>query len=364
MKSITFAIGSLHGGGAERVVSVWASALVERGYDVSVIVYSRYDDEYPIDSRVKVYPIANSEKECNSFSMVERLKRFRKALKELKTKTVISFLPIIQVYVALASFGLGIKRIETIRINPWLASGGSSWFRKLWLWCFKSGKALILQSEDQRAFFSKSVQKKAVVIPNPINEKYIENAKTEYNSNSHNVVAAGRLSNQKNYKMMIDAIKIVKNEYSDVLLQIYGNGDLKDLLTAYVNEQGLDENIHFMGRSNELYRVYQQADLYLMSSNYEGMPNALAEAMASGLPCVSTDCKTGPRDLIDDGENGYLVPCDDSNALADKIIKIFEMTREEQERLGKSAKEKIIDFCGEKNSLEKLITLIEKVNKK
>ena len=81
MKSITFAIGSLHGGGAERVVSVWASALAERGYDVSVIVYSRFDDEYPIDPRVKVYPIATSEKECNSFSMFERLKRFRKAFK-------------------------------------------------------------------------------------------------------------------------------------------------------------------------------------------------------------------------------------------------------------------------------------------
>ena len=98
-----------------------------------------------------------------------------------------------------------------------------------------------------------------------------------------------------------------------------------------------------------------------MSSDYEGMPNALAEAMAIGLPCISTDCKTGPRDLIDDGENGFLVPCNDSQALADKILTIFRMTNEEQKNIGEKARAKVIEFCGEKNSLEKLVSLIEKV---
>ncbi len=359
MKHIVFAIGSLHGGGAERVVSVWSSALAERGYRVSVLVYARLENEYPVSEKVEVYPIAESEKACNALSMRQRLARFRKVLKELRPDAVISFLPVVQVYVALASIGLRIPRVETIRINPWRTGILQTKFAKLWLWCFKTCRALIVQSEDQKPFFSKSVQKKSVVIPNPINAKYIENSKTEYNAASHRIVAAGRLSEQKNYKMMIDAVKMVSKEYSDVSLQIYGIGELEEKLNAYIKEQGLEDTVCLMGRSNELYNVYKEADLYVMSSDYEGMPNALAEAMAIGLPCISTDCKTGPRDLVDNGENGYLVPCDDAAALAEKIKAIFSLSSEEQRAMGQSAREKVVAFCSEENSLNRLIGLLE-----
>ena len=361
MKHIVFAIGSLHGGGAERVVSVWASALAEKGYRVSVLVYSRLENEYPISEKVEVYPIAESEMACNDLSMRHRLVRFRKALKELKPDAVISFLPEVQVYVALASIGLRIPRVETIRNNPWRIPLLKSRFGKLWLWCFKSCRALIVQSEDQKPFFSEAVQKKSVVIPNPINARYIEHSKTEYNADSHKIVAAGRLSEQKNYKMMIDAVKKVREDYADVSLEIYGIGALEEHLKAYITEQGLEDTVHLMGRSNELYRVYQNADLYVMSSDYEGMPNALAEAMAVGLPCISTDCKTGPRDLIEDGKNGYLVSCNDSEALAEKIKAIFAMSGEEQKAMGQRAREKVTKFCSEENSLNRLIGLIEKL---
>lgn len=359
MKHVLFAIGSLHGGGAERVVSVWASALAEKGYRVSVLVYARLENEYPVDPRVNVYPIAETEAACNAMSMIARLKCFRKALKELKPDAVISFLPVVQVYVALASIGLRIPRVETIRINPWRTGILKTKFAKPWLWCFKTCRALIVQSEDQKPFFSKAVQKKSVVIPNPINSLYIENPKTDYNVASHKIVAAGRLSEQKNYKMMIDAVKTVREEYADVSLEIYGIGEQEETLNAYIKEQGLEGTVCLMGRSNELYRVYQKADLYVMSSDYEGMPNALAEAMAIGLPCISTDCKTGPRDLVDDGENGYLVQCDDAAALAEKIKMVFSLSSEEQRAMGQKAREKVTQFCSEENSLDRLIHLVE-----
>ena len=358
MKHVVFAIGSLQGGGAERVVSVWASALAEKGYRVSVVVYSRLDNEYPIDSRVNVYPIASSEKECNDFSLFKRLRCFRSALKKLKPDVVISFLPVMQVYIALASIGLRIPRFETLRNNPWEARILKTKFAKLWLRCFKTCDALILQSKDQKAFFNEAVQKRAVVIPNPINSLYIENQKTEYCA-SHRVVAAGRLTEQKNYQMMIDAIKIVSNDYSDVSLHIYGIGELENQLRDYINNKNLENHVKLMGRSSELYNVYKEADLYVMSSDYEGMPNALAEAMAIGLPCISTDCKTGPRDLIDDDETGFLVPCNDAVALAEKIKRVFSLSTEEHKKIGGAARKKIIDLCGEKNSLDKLVGLIE-----
>ena len=361
MKHIVFAIGSLHGGGAERVVSVWASKLAERGYRVSVIVFSRLEDEYNISDKVNVYPIADSQKACNDMSVLKRILIIRKLLKKLKPNVVISFLPMMQVYMRLAGVGLKYSRIETIRINPWRAEIVKSKLSGIWLGCFKKCNALILQSEDQRPFFSEKVQKKAVVIPNPINEKYLEVQKKEYNASSHKIVAAGRLSEQKNYKMMIDAVKLVLKKYDDVSLQIYGNGDLKDRLCEYIEGEGLSEHIRLMGRSNELFNVYRDADLYVMSSDYEGLPNALAEAMAVGLPCISTDCKTGPRDLIDDGENGFLVPCNDANTLAERIEYIFELSDGEQRRIGESARKKISAFCGEESSIEKLIALIERL---
>jgi glycosyltransferase involved in cell wall biosynthesis len=171
--------------------------------------------------------------------------------------------------------------------------------------------------------------------------------------------AAGRLSEQKNHKMMIDAVKIVANKYNDVCLRIYGVGELEGQLRSYINELSLENNVKLMGRSYELYNVYKNADLYVMSSNYEGMPNALAEAMAIGLPCISTDCRTGPRDLNDDETNGFLVPCNDANALAEKIKAIFEMSSQEQKRMGEAARVKIINVCGESSSLQKLVELIE-----
>lgn len=361
MKHIAFAIGSLHGGGAERVVSVWASALAEKGYSVSVIVYARVEDEYPINNKVKVFPITASPEECDSLPIMKRLILFRKTLKKLRPHVIISFLPIIQVYMRIASIGLGISRIETIRLSPWDTEMMRSKFRSLWLNCFESCNALILQSNDQKPFFSEKVQKKSVVIPNPINPIYFENRKEVYDSNSHNIVAAGRLSLQKNYKMMIDAVNIVSKEYDDISLCIYGIGTLEEELRNYILELRLSDKIKLMGRSQDLYNVYKNADLYLMSSDFEGMPNALAEAMAIGVPCISTDCKTGPKDLIDDSENGYLVPCGDPEALAEKIKQVFSLSDEEQQRLGMNARKKVGEFCGEENSLNRLISLIEKV---
>ena len=160
MKRIAFAIGSLFGGGAERVVSNWANALVARGYDVSVVVYSRLENEYPVSEDVKIFPIAESQQACNEMSELKRVRYIRKIFKNTNPDVVISFLPIMQIYVRVATIGLNIPRIETIRISPWEANILKTKFSKLWINCFETCNAVILQSNDQKAFFSKDVQKK------------------------------------------------------------------------------------------------------------------------------------------------------------------------------------------------------------
>ncbi len=361
MKHVMFVISNLYGGGAERVVSVWANKLSQKGYRVSILLYSRVENEYPIDDNIDIYTIAASAEECDSMSIIKRVAVFRKIIKKVAPDVLINFLPVVQVYVNVATVGLRIPRIETIRINPWrVETIKGKTETLLWKRCFANSKAVILQSEDQKAFFSNKVQKKSVVIPNPINEIYIENPKNEYAS-THRLIAAGRLSYQKNYNMMIDAVEIVAGQFPDVRLEIFGDGELKDVIAQVIAEKGLSEKIALMGRSSELYKEYNKSDIYLMSSDYEGMPNALAEAMAVGLPCISTDCKTGPRDLIDNNENGFLVSVGNSFDMAEKIKYIFNMSGEEQRKLGSKAREKILSFCSEEKSVDKLCQLIDDI---
>lgn len=359
MSKVVFTIGSLFGGGAERVVSVWSSALAEKGYDVSVIVHTRMENEYPMSEKVSIFSIEEMFNPKGKTAILKRIFGIRKILKKLKPDVVISFLPNMQMYVRISSFGLRIKKIETLRSNFEHAEEVKN--KKQWMKCFEKGDAVILQTEGQKEFFGKDVQEKSVVIPNPISKVFAENCKEEYVQGSHKIVATGRLVWQKDYMMMIDAVEIVAKKYRDVSLQIYGKGPLQNDLVKYIEEKNLQRVVEFKGRSNDLANIYKKADLYLLSSKCEGMPNALAEAMAIGLPCVSTDCKTGPKDLIDDGVNGYLVKCGDAEAMAEKIIEVFEKSSEEQKEMGQRARQKIINFCGENNSLDKLVNLIEKV---
>ena len=335
----------MFGGGAERVVSIWANELTKRNYKVSIVLYARTDNEYKVAQGVHIYSIANSMKECDSLSVIQRILRFRKRIKEISPDVVISFLPIMQIYIMLSTLGLGIKRIETVRINPWRAEINSTKYRFLWRMCFVTSHAIIVQTPEQMEFFSDRLKKKTVVIPNPLDSRLASYHKTIYRSESHNAIAAGRLSLQKNYRMMIDAINIAREKYSDIKLFIYGDGPDRHNLEDYIKDNNLDSTIFLKGRSDNISEHMSKSDLFLMSSDYEGMPNSLIEAMAIGLPSISTDCKTGPKDIIKHKYNGFLVPTGDAVLMAEAIDEVFEMTSNEQKIMGDRAKANIEALC-------------------
>ena len=160
---------------------------------------------------------------------------------------------------------------------------------------------------------------------------------------------------------MINAFKLALEKNPELKLSIYGTGneDYIEKLNSIIKENNLEQNVKLMGRTNDMATALKNADAFLMSSNFEGLPNALIEAMCVGLPCVSTDCRTGPKDLIDDGKNGYLVPTGDVNAFAKAIINVANLSVEEAKEIGIKAREKILDVCGEEKSLKQLIKVIE-----
>ena len=267
-----------------------------------------------------------------------------------------------QIWIAAATVGLKIKRIETVRISPWHNSN-SKWVNKLWKMCFKTGYLTILQCEDQKAFFEKKVQTKCVVVPNPLSEVYESCGKEIYGKRNEKFISAGRLCKQKNFPMLIKAFAKAHEKKSGISLDIYGRGtnEYTESLNSLIRVLNAEDYIRLCGRTNDMHSELMKHDAFIMSSDYEGMPNALAEAMATGLVCISTDCRTGPRDLIRNGENGFLVPVGDVDSMAEKIIAVSNMKSEDIASMGKSAREFVTDYCGRENSLARLIDAIENV---
>ena len=362
-KRIMLTTTSLTGGGAERVLTVWANELSELGYAVSILVAGRVENEYQVSDRVKVYSVCDNYRDYQNLNFKQKIKLRRNILIKEAPEFLISFLPHIQVLSMLSSLGLKIKRIDTVRISPWNA------FKKddlrhtfLWKLSMYTCHRLILQTAEQAEYFGKSIQKKCVVIPNPISERSIEYYKTGFEDVPRKMIAAGRISSQKNYKMMIDAFTITacQNPKLDFTLDIYGSEDglsVKEL-EDYVQSKKMSDRIHFMGRSNELYKKLCASDIFLMSSDCEGMPNALIEAMASQLVCISTDCRTGPKDLIDDGINGYLVHTGNAESMADSMKKALELSKNDRIAMGQKARSKVLTLCSKENSRDVLTEIL------
>lgn len=362
MRKILFCVHALTSGGAERVVSVWSSKLADVGYDVTVLNYSKAEQEYSLSQNVKRRLITETREDFLRLNYFKRALAIRKAIKTIGADVVISFLPNTQIYVMLAGVGLKFKRIETLRISPWHISS-HGFFGFLWNLCFKTGDLIILQNDDQKSFYSAKLQEKCVVVPNTVDVKYEKNGKLEYSKAARNFVAAGRITEQKNYPMMIEAFVKAHEENPEINLEIYGagNDEYVEKINSLIKDKNAQEFIRLCGRTNDMQSVMLGKDAFIMSSNYEGMPNSLIEAMTTGLVCISTDCKTGPRDLIKDGKNGFLVPVGNSEELYEKIKRVANLSESEIRLFGETARKDTIELCGEKNTLNKLIEAIESV---
>lgn len=356
---IVLAIGKLTGGGAERVVSLWANALCKHGFDVSILLESRSEKEYAVSDRVRICAVSPTESSFLQMGYGKRLWRMRSIIKSIGPDFVISFLPTMQIYMMFATWGLGIRRIETIRINPWMIRL-SLLRQRLWRWTYRSAWRIILQTEEQASFFSEMEQRKAVVIPNPLSHTYEKVAPRPMHSEVLSCLAVGRIDAQKNYPLMIRGFAEVAREYPQLTLRIYGEGNPSYVaeVQRVIVEQGMENQVVLMGRSTEIEAVYQTSDLFLMTSDFEGSPNALIEAMASRLICISTDCKTGPKDLITSGEQGWLVPVGERKALAEAIRRVLKMDLTARERMADAARERVMMVCSEAQSIGRLCELL------
>lgn len=311
--NITFFIGGLSGGGAERVTCNLANFFFRRGHVVSILAMAEDTKEYAIDNEIKkIYLIKRQERKNFIFDNIKRFIRLIKFLNNNKTDVYVVMLPITTILLLQMKRLTKAKIVASERVNPSqypikkqrqlksLAQRADGW---------------VFQTEEECNWYGETTGKaKVKVIPNAINPDFIKPA---YEGNRRKViVTAGRLTEQKNHELLIKAFAQISSKFPDYKLIIYGEGTLKDKLVTVANEHGIENRILFPGYTTNIGEKIKDASLFVLSSDFEGMPNALMEAMALGVPCVSTDCDGGgAKFLIDNEKNGMLVPKGEVDAL-------------------------------------------------
>ena len=309
---------SLIHAGAERVISILSNSLVEHGHEVELLLYYDQPISYKLDSRVKV---TIDEKIIGKSGKLKHFFWRRKYLKNSECDVVISFLAPFNVFNIIAMFGLKKKLIVADRNDPRCIPANKI-MRCVRDFLYRFADGVVLQNSRNRDYFSKSIKKKSTVIFNPVDLGEYNALALKCNEKSKEIVSVGRIIKQKNPHMLLNAFSRLADDFPEYKLAFIGDGDLRDEIKKAAEEKGLGDRVELNGVTNQVFERIHKSELYVMSSEYEGMPNALIEAMCIGLPVISTKV-SGATDVIEDGVNGLLVDCNDEEALERAIRKML-----------------------------------------
>lgn len=346
---IAFHLNSMAQGGAERVVSNLANRFAQEGYEVLVATEWFAADEFALDPsirRVHVGLEAGEEKKGRLAKIRLRCAHLRRFLVQERPDIVIAFTHTPNFRALMAARGTKIPVLISVRTDP-VDHYDSLRDRIQMPFLLPRAAGCVFQTLGQKEFFAPFLQKNSRIILNPLHPKYCHTAPPKKRQKT--VVQSGRIVGFKNQTMLIDAFLKVHEKHPDYTLQIYGpdSGDgTWQKLEKQIADNRAEAYVKLMGGSDSLEKELADAGVFAFSSDWEGLPNALIEAMALGLPCVATDCPCGgPRTIMTDGVDGLLVPIKDPKALEEGILRLIE-DRSLAERLGRNAR-KIIEKTNE-----------------
>lgn len=306
----------LHGfGGAEKQNVMLANAMAEKGHDVTLISISADNNCYQLNNKVKYEYLP--DRKTNVLRIATRYADIRKRLKEIKPDITINFWFQSAYMTAFMKKSITGKVIYSERGDPGEKeySGALGIIRKIAL---PRIDGFVFQSKGAQSYFNASVQSRSTIIPNPVfvNAEEYPAVKTRRKA----IVTVGRLHPQKNQQLLIHAFKQIADKIPEYTLEIYGDGELKEELQKLIDSLNLSNRVFLMGTSKEIHKLIYDASLFVLSSDYEGLPNTLIEAMALGIPSISTDCRPGgARQIIDDKENGIIVERNNAEQLAEAM---------------------------------------------
>lgn len=326
---ILFTIPRLSYSGAPKVMAWVANQMAIKGHVVQLTAFYSEEQARILHKNVTISSLnikrSSSRIVRNTIGMVKAIYRLHRTVKEFKPDVIVSFLDSVgYAYLPIGRLLTKAKFVVSERADPYAIKGKMAYVRFA-LMQFAHGT--VFQTQGAQSFFvnRKRIFDNSVVIPNPVvlSNKIIAMQKCipSFNDRGKIIVTVGRLSlKQKRQDVLLDAFKIFHKLNPEYKLIIYGDGPDRRKIQGIINENGLSDCVFLGGVINRVEEMIFHAAAFVLTSDYEGIPNALIEAMSVGVPSVSTDCSPGGAALlIRDGENGFLVPSGDAEAVADKL---------------------------------------------
>lgn len=306
---------TLHCGGAERAISELANFLAANGYDVTIFLLFKKDIFYTIDKRVKIIEPDFSRAGTNKYWYgIKTIGYIRRSMKNINPDVILNF--IFPSFFLLCTVGLRYPVYISVRNNPAnKIKIDPVWLRRL---TYKRAKGIIAQTGYAAKVISEQVKHPNIkVIPN-----YVRAVEKKGIIPQNIIITVGRLVANKGHEDLLEIFAAVKNDHWQLMFA--GDGPLKNSLEQKAKELGIENKTVFAGFQPDIDAALQQAKIFAFCSYSEGFPNALLEAMATPLPCISYDCNAGPADVIVDGSNGFLIPVGDKKTFTKKLQQLMD----------------------------------------
>ena len=360
---IAFYIGDLGKGGAEHVIRNLAEYFYSQGVETYMVTKLREEDEYELSEGIEriIADITPEEEGGRIHNLMARIRKLRRIWKEIQPDIIVSFIRKNNLMALASAVPLKIPVVVSVRSDPAREFGGG-FFERLSFAMFKKAAGIVVLTAQASEYFPEGLKDKITVMPNAIDRKFVDvlGAKKEwygidesmdpeedlvgymYSKRRHEVITVGRIDDNKNQKMLVDAFAMIADKHPDWTLHIYGDGEGRVDLVEHVvgldkehmkegsyrpgsrdeagNYANVSDRIVFHGVTDNVANIMAGRAIFVLPSKMEGMPNALIEAMVMGMACISTDCPCGgPAELINDGVNGLLVQVTDVSTMADDL---------------------------------------------
>ena len=307
-------------GGAERVVSNLANSLID-SYEVTIILLFKNKPFYNLDNRIQLLYcsdeyVINKTRIKSILIQLQLIYKIYSHIKKNDVKLAIGFMTTTNIFSVIASKMANIPCIVSERIHPDYSSLTRFWIR-IRLFIYPFSYKVIVQTEAIKDYYLSFLEEdKLQIIKNPLSDSLIAKSDPKINRKPI-ILSVGRLSHQKNHQMLIEAFS--EMDLKNWQLHIIGEGRKRNDYEKLISNHGLEQRVKLIGNVTNIADYYNASSIFAFTSNFEGFPNALTEAMAFGMACISTDCPSGPSELIKDNENGYLIPVGDKVKLKERL---------------------------------------------